>query len=207
MVYCKSKSGNNCLLCGKYFLGPDDILGRPNRAHRSLPTFLGGTSANRSMAPGTGDWSIFPSAAVYLEGTEHVTVANCTFDEIGGNALFMMAYNRWNTVADTEFVWLGDSAVALVGVAEGGLASVDGTGGNFPSDNLVTGNHMHETGVLTKQSSPYFQTVACHNNVTNNVMYNGPRAGINLNDGFGGGDLISGNLIFNQVRETNDHGM
>ena len=38
-------------------------------------------------------------------------------------------------------------------------------------------NHMHENGVLTKQSSPYFQTVACHNNITNNVMYNGPRAG------------------------------
>ena len=36
---------------------------------------------------------------------------------------------------------------------------------------------MHENGVLTKQSSPYFQTVACHNNITKNVMYNGPRAG------------------------------
>ena len=56
---------------------------------QSLPTFLGGTTANRSMAPGTGDWSIFPSGAVYLEGTEHITVANCTFEEIGGNALFM----------------------------------------------------------------------------------------------------------------------
>ena len=65
---------------------------------------------------------------------------------------------------------------------------------------------MHENGILTKQSSPYFQTVSCHNNITNNVMYNGPRAGINMNDGFGGGDLISGNLIFNMVRETNDHG-
>ena len=148
---------------------------------QTLPTFLGGTSANRSMAPGTGDWSIFKSGAMYLEGTEHVTVANCTFNEIGGNALFMYGYNRWNTVADTEFVWLGDSAVALVGVAKGGLASTDGTDGNFPSDTLVTRNHIHENGVLTKQSSPFFQTVACHNNVTYNVMYNGPRAGINLN--------------------------
>ena len=56
---------------------------------QSLPTFLGGTSANRSMAPGTGDWSIFRSGAMYLEGTEHITVANCTFTEIGGNALLM----------------------------------------------------------------------------------------------------------------------
>lgn len=63
------------------------------------------------------------------------------------------------------------------------MTSVDGTDGNFPSDNLITRNHFHENGVLTKQSSPYFQTVACHNNITFNVMYNGPRAGINLNDG------------------------
>ena len=39
------------------------------------------------------------------------------FREIGGNGVFMYGYNRWNTVAQSEFVWLGDSAVALVGVA------------------------------------------------------------------------------------------
>ena len=42
---------------------------------KSLVTFLGGNSAPRSMAPGSGDWSIFPSAALYLEGTDHITVA------------------------------------------------------------------------------------------------------------------------------------
>ena len=147
---------------------------------QSLPTFLGGTSANRSMAPGTGDWSIFKSGAMYLEGTEHIQVSNCTFREIGGNGIFMYGYNRWNTVSESEFVWLGDSAVALVGVCDDGLASVSGLDGNFPSDNTITRNHIHENGVLTKQSSPYFQTVACHNNITFNVMYNGPRAGINF---------------------------
>ena len=121
---------------------------------QTFPTFLGGTSANRSMAPGTGDWSIFRSGAVYLEGTEHVTVSRCTFREVGGNGLFMYSYNRWNTVSESEFVWLGDSAVALVGVPKGGLASVDGTDGNFPSDCVISGNHMHENGVLTKQVIP-----------------------------------------------------
>jgi hypothetical protein len=46
------------------------------------------------MAPGTGDWSIFPSAAMYLEGTERVAVDKCTFTEIGGNALLMMGCVR-----------------------------------------------------------------------------------------------------------------
>merc|ERR1712083_892947 len=37
-------------------------------------------------------------------------------------------------------------------------------------------------------------------------MGNGPRAGINLNDGFGGGEEISNNLIFSTCRESGDHG-
>lgn len=36
--------------------------------------------------------------------------------------------------------------------------------------------------------------------------YNLPRAGVNLNDDFGGGDLIESNLIANCVRESGDHG-
>ena len=37
-------------------------------------------------------------------------------------------------------------------------------------------------------------------------MFNGPRAGVNFLDGFGGGNNIKGNLLFNWVRETGDHG-
>ena len=38
------------------------------------------------------------------------------------------------------------------------------------------------------------------------VFFNGPRAGINANDGFGGGDDISRNLVFSTCRESGDHG-
>ena len=38
------------------------------------------------------------------------------------------------------------------------------------------------------------------------VMFNGPRAGINANDHFGGGDEISHNLVFSSCRESGDHG-
>ena len=101
----------------------------------SLVTFLGGTTAPRFIAPGTGDWSIYPSAAVYLEGTEAITLANCTFTELGGNGLMMMGYNSRNTIADSEFVWLGDSAIALVGRTNvvGGLVSGCGPGGDHPA--------------------------------------------------------------------------
>lgn len=37
-------------------------------------------------------------------------------------------------------------------------------------------------------------------------MMNGPRAGVNINDGFGGGNVLERNLIINTCRESGDHG-
>jgi len=48
--------------------------------------------------------------------------------------------------------------------------------------------------------------LAANTTFQDNVCYNGPRAGINYNDGFGGNNRIRGNLVFNMVRETGDHG-
>ena len=45
-----------------------------------------------------------------------------------------------------------------------------------------------------------------HVKVCGNVFFNGPRAGVNFNDGFGGGNIMTRNLLFNYVRETGDHG-
>ena len=41
---------------------------------RSRTTFLGGSTAPRFQASGSGDWSVYPSGAVYLEGTEGVRI-------------------------------------------------------------------------------------------------------------------------------------
>ena len=38
------------------------------------------------------------------------------------------------------------------------------------------------------------------------VFFNGPRAGVNFNDGFGGGNEVTQNLIFSTCRESGDHG-
>lgn len=38
----------------------------------------------------------------------------------------------------------------------------------------------------------------------NNIFFNGPRALINFNDGFGGANEIVNNLLFNPNRETSD---
>ena len=57
-----------------------------------------------------------------------------------------------------------------------------------------------------KQTSTLFSATSCRTTFANNVAYNGPRAGVNLNDAFCHGHNISGNTMFNWVRETQDHG-
>jgi len=52
----------------------------------------------------------------------------------------------------------------------------------------------------------WFQAVTAQTLVQGNVHFNGPRAGLNFNDGFGGGDVIEHNLLLNCVRESGDHG-
>ena len=42
--------------------------------------------------------------------------------------------------------------------------------------------------------------------VDGNIFINGPRAGINFNDGFGGGNAVTNNLFANQCRQSGDHG-
>ena len=43
--------------------------------------------------------------------------------------------------------------------------------------------------------------------IRNTEKRNRPRCGHSLNDGFSGGNVIEGNLLFDSVRETADHGM
>ena len=52
-----------------------------------------------------------------------------------------------------------------------------------------------------KQSAAYFKAVTRANVVQNNVFHDGPRSGVNYNDGFAGGEVMSGNLLLNYVKE------
>ena len=152
--------------------------------------------------PSGGDWSVHRGAAVFIEGAENILIQNCLFDSPGGNGLFLSNYIRDAVVEGNEFVWVGDNAIAAVGTAN----LIDGTDGNQPRGTKILGNLVHEIGIYGKQVCAYVQSVACQTTLVGNVFFNGPRAGINFNDGFGGGNLLKNNLMFNMVRETGDHG-
>lgn len=70
----------------------------------------------------------------------------------------------------------------------------------------MNSNIIHDVGIYGKQTAAIFQGISCESLIEGNVLFNGPRSGININDGFGGGNIIRNNLLFNWVRETSDHG-
>jgi hypothetical protein len=75
-----------------------------------------------------------------------------------------------------------------------------------PANTLIQSNIFHEIGIYVKQSAPVLISVSRSVSVIGNGMFNMPRAGIIINDGFYGNHTIIHNVIFNPVRETKDHG-
>ena len=152
--------------------------------------------------PSGGDYSIHRGGAVFAEGVDGFTVQTCLFDSPGGNGLFMSNYMRNAVVERNEFKFVGDFAIAAIGSSK----LMDGTTGEQPRGTRVINNLIHDFGLFGKQTSAYMQSLACQTEIMGNVFFNGPRSGINFNDGFGGGNVIQENLGFNVVRETGDHG-
>mmetsp|Transcript_6076 Transcript_6076/g.11612 ORF Transcript_6076/g.11612 Transcript_6076/m.11612 type:complete len:955 (+) Transcript_6076:182-3046(+) len=158
------------------------------------------TFMERYEVPSGGDWSIHRAGAVFVQDAENVHVEACKFDQLGGNGVVWSNHVADSSVCDSELTRLGDSGVVSVGKANW----LYGTKSTFPIRNKVVGNHIHDLGVYGKQTSCYFQAISAEAEIANNVCYNGPRSGINLNDGFFGRQQLHNNLIFNMVRETGD---
>lgn len=153
--------------------------------------------------PSPGDWSIHRGGTLFAEGVERLVVDQCRFLRVGGNAVFLSGYSRNTSITRCEMAFVGDSAIATVGrINLNDGYSVD----TFPADTLIAQNHIRDIGVFGKQSSALFSALTCRTSFLSNVAYNGPRAGININDQFCHGHTVARNLLFNWVRETQDHG-
>ena len=139
---------------------------------------------------------------MHLQGTVNVTVDHCLFDGAGGNGVALLDFNRGAHIAANEMRHLGENGVILMGSTQW----VDGRNGEQPRFNEISGNLIHHLGLYTKQSCAVFNAVACQNTITQNIFFHGPRALLNVNDGFGGSTLIKQNLFFASVLETSDHG-
>jgi hypothetical protein len=161
------------------------------------------TSMRDYMVPSGGDWAVHRGGTIYLTNTRNITLTHNLFTRLGSNGVTLIDYNDATSITLNEFVWLADSAIILVGSTNG----IDGYSvASQPSNTLIQSNLIHETGIYIRQSSPVLISVSRSVSVIGNLMFNIPRAAINVNDGFYGNHTLSWNVIFNTVRETSDHG-
>jgi hypothetical protein len=68
--------------------------------------------------PNGGDYVVHRGGAMTLRGTEDCAVQNCTFSELGGNAVFLDSYNRRSTVRGCLIRNIGANGIALCGAAD-----------------------------------------------------------------------------------------
>ena len=73
---------------------------------------------------------------------------------------------------------------------------------------MIQGNIVHEVGIYERQGTMWNQALSAKTRLEGNIFFNCDRAALNVNDGFGGGNQVVGNLLFNTGRATNkDEGM
>jgi len=176
-----------------------------------------------------GDWSIHRGGAIFMEGTSNCSIEDCNFEYLGGNGVFMSAYNRNNVVRNCRFVHTGESAVCFVGSPSAVRfyqtwddKEIDGKDWNhmrknmdlepgpkspdYPKNCVVENSIMHDFGDFGKQVAGVYISMSHKIKVSHNTIYNCPRAGICINDGTWGGHIIEHCNIWETVRETGEHG-
>ena len=159
----------------------------------SEPTFM-----EEFTVAGGGDWSFHDGGALRLSGTRNCSVVGSLFVNLGGTGVMVSGWNRGARVEDSEFKWLGESAIVSAGLS-GDQFDQSAPGVPYGEGMRVARNLGHELGLYVKQTGFYYQGMTANASIVENVFFNGPRAGVNVNDGAFGGHDISRNVGFNMV--------
>lgn len=168
------------------------------------------------------DWTIYRGGVVLMDGTEHCKISDCVFEGVGGNAIMVSNYNKYDTITGCHIYNTGANAVCFIGDTKAvrspsygyenfvPYGQLDKTPGpltnNFPQHCVVADNLFHDLGDIEKQATGVQIQVASEITVSHNSIYQTSRAGINIGDGCFGGHILEFNDVFNTVRETGDHG-
>lgn len=168
------------------------------------------------------DWTIYRGGVIFIEGTKNISITHSELTNFGGNAIFISGYNRNTQVKNNHIHNGGASAVSMVGFPTSvrspsfqygefvSLKNMDTLRGpktnDYPSLATIDNNLIHDIGRIEKQSAGVQIAMASKIKISNNSIYNVPRAGINVGDGTWGGHIVEYNDVFNTVLESSDHG-
>ena len=168
------------------------------------------------------DWTTYRGGAVVFAGAADCAVEDCTFDQVGGNTIFVEGWNRRIVVRGCLISESGANGIAFVGRPTSVRSplfryeqpfqyeQIDRMPGpksdDYPADCLVEDCLIRRSGRDEKQTAPIQISMAMEITVRHCSIYDVPRAGININEGTFGGHVIEFCDIFNTVLETGDHG-
>jgi hypothetical protein len=168
------------------------------------------------------DWAIYRGGSIFLTGTEDVQILDTTFDQVGGNAVFVSNYNRRVLVKGCHIQDAGASGICFVGDPDAvrdplfeygkknDLSKIDRTPGpksnNYPADSVVEDCLIHGIGRVERQPAGLMMEMSQRITLRSCSVYDCARSGINIGDGAWGGHLIEGCDVFDTVQETHDHG-
>ncbi|MCC8023569.1 MAG: PDZ domain-containing protein [Clostridiales bacterium] len=176
-----------------------------------------------------GDWCVVPAGVVTCENTKGIAIRDCSFHQIGGNAVFLYGYQEQTEITGNEFSAIGSTAIQVVGKSDAVYepsfwkhalypqlqthkTQVDHPAckgprtEDYPRDVLIEDNHIDGVGLFEKQSTGVNLSVSMGVRILHNTIHNSARSCINVNDGTFGGHEIAHNDIFDAQRETQDHG-
>lgn len=168
------------------------------------------------------DWAIYRGGAMLLRGTEDVSIEDCRFDQVGGNAVFVNRYNRrvWikgchiNDAGASGVCFVGDPSAVRSPLFEYGqsqnLAEIDLQRGpksdDYPADSVVEDCLIQGIGRVERQPAGVQISMSMGITVRDTTIHDCARAGINISEGTWGGHLIERCDVFDTVLETHDHG-
>jgi hypothetical protein len=168
------------------------------------------------------DWTIYRGGAILFNGATDCTIADCQFDQLGGNSIFVNNYNRRIAIKRSHIHGSGASGVCFVGNPETvrnplfeyhqqqSYKDIDKTPGpksdDYPADCIVDDCLIHNVSVVEKQATGVQVSMSKNITIRHCSIYDVGRAGINISEGTFGGHVIELCDVFDTVRETGDHG-
>ncbi len=169
------------------------------------------------------DWAVVRTGAIYIENAESITIQDSTFEDLGGNAIFLSAFNQNHVIEGNQFLSVGATCINVAGsknslwapnqwddavteASEIDLAQVGPKTDEYPKGITIENNYMYNMGRYEKQTAGVNLFICEEITIKNNTIHRCPRAGINICDGSWGGHIIEYNDLFDCVRETHDHG-
>ncbi len=176
-----------------------------------------------------GDWAVVRCGAVYSENAKGIKIEDCSFSNIGSNAVFMYGYNSENMIKGSHFIDVGSTAIQIVGSPSAvdepsfwehghypnlpvhltGITNPNHVGPvseDYPRDIDIKDCYFNNLGIYEKQSAGINMSVCSRVSIIGNTIHKSARSNINVNDGSFGGHEIAHNDIFDAQRETLDHG-